>query len=166
MISTRLIPTNLYPLLIFTICLALAFQFTLMSQHIMGNDAPLEYRVYDLTAISGHWSPLTTGGQVEIYYTSMLSITILPTIFSVLLNLNGELLFKLFYPLIFSLVPLTLYKIFTKQGWKSKHALLAALFLISSPLVFYGVEPLSVNRQIIGEFFLVLSIFLILESRF
>ena len=164
MLSTRLIPTKLYPFLIFVICLALALQFTLMSQHVMGNDAPLEYRVYMLTAINGHWSPLTIGAQVEIYYASMLSITILPTVYSVLVNVNGELLFKVLFPLVFCFVPLTLYKILSKQGWKSKTALLAAFFFISSPLVFYGAEPLSINRQIIGEFFLILSIFLILGT--
>ena len=166
MLSTRLIPTNLYPFLIFGICLALALQFTLMSQHIMGNDAPLEYYVYHLTAIAGHWSPLVAVGQVEIYYNSMLSITILPTVFSALLNVNGELLFKVFFPIVFCFVPLTLYNILSKQEWKVRTSLLATLFFISGPLVFYGAEPLSLNRQIIGEFFLILSIFLILETKF
>ena len=164
-LSTRLIPTKLYPFLIFAICLALALQFTLMSQHIVGNDAPLEYRVYQLTAISGHWSPLVTGSVNEIYLDSMLSVTILPTVFLTLLNVKGELLFKVLYPLVFCFVPITLYKILLKQGWKSRTSLLTALFFISSPLVFYGQEPLSVDRQIIGEFFLILSIFLILETK-
>lgn len=163
MLSTRLIPRQLYPLLIFSICLALALQFTLMSQHIMGNDAPLEYRVYQLTSVNERWESLTTAGQVEIYYNSMLSITIFPTIFSVLLNVNGELLFKVLFPMIFSLVPLVLYKILVKQALSSKASLLAALFLISSPIVFYGVEPLSINRQIIGQFFFILSMLLIFK---
>jgi uncharacterized membrane protein len=165
MVSTRLIPPKLYPFLIFVICLALALQFTLMSQHVMGNDAPLEYRVYQLTAIDGVWSPLNSGSQIEIYYTSMLSITILPTIFSVLLNINGELLFKILYPLLFCLVPLTLYRTLSTQGWKASTSLLAVFFFISSPLVFYGSEPLSIERQIVGELFLILSIFLILDVK-
>ena len=165
-LSTRLIPTNLYPFLIFMICLALALQFTLMSQHIMGNDAPLEYYVYHLTAIAGHWNPLVAVGQIEIYYSSMLSITVLPTVFSALLNVNGELLFKVLFPIVFCFVPLTLYNILSKQEWKVRTSLLATLFFISGPLVFYGAEPLSLNRQIIGEFFLILSIFLILETKF
>ncbi len=163
-LSNRIVPANLYPILLFAICLALALQFTLMSQHIMGNDAPLEYRVYNLTALNGQWNPLTNGNSIEIFYTAMLSITILPTIFSVLLNLNGELLFKLLFPIVFSLIPIVLYKLLREQGWKSRAALMAAIFFASSPLVFYGVEPLSVNRQIVGEFFLLLSVFLILES--
>ena len=165
-LSTRLIPTELYPFLIFAICLGLALQFTLMSQHIMGNDAPLEYYIYQFTEVAGHWSPLVAVGQIEIYYNSMLSITILPTVFSALLNVNGELLFKVLFPLFFCFVPLTLYNILTKQGWKVSTSLLATLFFISGPLVFYGGEPLSLNRQIIGEFFLILSIFLILETKF
>ncbi len=163
-ISKSIIPSRLYPFLIFMICLGLALQFTLMSQHTMGNDAPLEYRTFLLTKNDGLWQPLSNVGQVEIYYNSMLSITILPTIYSTLVNINTELLFKILYPFIFCFVPVTLYKILSKQGWKPNSALIAALFLISSPLVFYGAEPLSVNRQIIGELFLVLSIYLLLET--
>ena len=163
-VSKRLIPVKFYPLVIFSISLALALQFTLMSQHIMGADAPLEYRVYRLTDISGIWQPLNFGYYVEIYYTSMLSITVLPTTYSVIMGINGELLFKLFYPFVFCLVPLISYRICISQGWKSTNALLAAFFLISSPAVFYGTELLSLNRQIIGSFFLLLSVFVLVKS--
>ena len=163
-LSKRLIPVKFYPLLIFSISLALALQFTLMSQHIMGADAPLEYRVYSLTVNNGIWQPLNFGYYVEIYYTSMLSITVLPTTYSVIMGINGELLFKLFYPFVFCLVPLISYRICISQGWKSTNALLAAFFLISSPAVFYGTELLSLNRQIIGSFFLLLSVFVLVKS--
>lgn len=164
--STRLIPAKLYPLMIFAISIALVFHMVLISKYIMGYDAPLEYYVFKLTEIGGHWRPLDIGinptGTVN--FNSMLSITILPTIYSVLLNIKGEIIFKVFYPFVFSLVPLALYRIYERQIGKLA-ALLSALFFISSPIVFYGIEPLSLNRQIVGEFFFVLSIFILLDKK-
>jgi len=163
--STRFIPAQLYPLMIVSVSLALVFQFSLISKHIIGYDAPLEYYVSKLTEISGRWRPIESNiYPAAVNYSSLLSITILPTIYSVLLNFDGEIIFKVFYPFIFSLVPLALYQIYEKQTWKWG-ALLSALFFISGSQVFYGVEPLSLNRQIIAEFFFVLSIFLLLDKK-
>jgi len=164
--STRLIPAKLYPLMIFAISIALVFHMSLISKYIMGHDAPLEYYVFKLTEIGGHWRPLDIGinPMGTVNFNSMLSITILPTIYSVLLNIKGEIIFKVFYPLVFSLVPLALYRIYERQIGKLA-ALLSALFFICSPIVFYGVSPLSLNRQIVGALFFVLSIFLLLDKR-
>jgi len=163
--STRLIPTKLYPLMIFAISIALVFHVSLTYKYIMGTDAPLEYYVFRLTEIEGNWRP--PGPSIDpsspARFNSMLSITILPTIYSVLLNTKGEILFKVFYSFVFSLVPLTLYRIYERQTGRLA-ALLSALFFISSPIVFYGVEPLGLNRQIIGELFFALSIFLLLHK--
>lgn len=164
-LSAKLIPPKLYPLLIFCVSLSLALQFTLLSKHVMGSDAPLEYFVYKLTALEGYWNPLNAGGWPQPAFHSMLSITMLPTVYSVLLKIDGELLFKILYPVVFSFVPLVLYRIIAKENWKLI-GLLSALFFISSPIVFYGVEPLSVNRQIIAELMLLLSVFLLLEKQF
>jgi uncharacterized membrane protein len=75
---------------------------------------------------------------------------------------QGEIVFKILYPFIFSLVPLILYRIFEKQLGKSI-GLLSTLFFIFTPTAFYG-EPLSINRQIVGELFLLLSVFLLLDK--
>jgi uncharacterized membrane protein len=164
-LSKKLIPVKLYPLLIFTVSLTLTLQFTMITPHVMGTDSPLEYFVYKLTAINCHWTPLNIGSSPQPAFNSMLSITILPAIYSALMNVDGELLFKLLYPVVFSFVPLILYKILAKRQWKTG-ALLSALFFISSPIVFYGVEPLSLNRQIVAELLLLLSVFLLLEKPF
>jgi uncharacterized membrane protein len=164
-LSSKIIPAKLYPLLIFVLGLSLALQFTLMSTHVMGNDAPLEYYVYRLTAIGGHWVPSNIGGWPATAYNSMLSITVLPQVYSVLSNVNGELLFKTLYSVMFSLVPVVLFKILAKEQWKLG-ALLAALFFISSPIVFYGGEALALNRQMLAELFLLLSVFLLIKKQF
>lgn len=164
-LSTKLVPVRLRPLLIFAVSISLTLQFTLMSTHVMGADSPLEYYVYKLTAINGRWIPVDYGIGPQSAYNSMLSITILPTIYSALLNINGEFVFKVLYPFLFSLAPLILYRILSRENWKLG-AFLSALFFISSPIIFYGIDPLSLNRQIVAEFFFLLSVLLLLEKQF
>jgi uncharacterized membrane protein len=163
---TRLIPWKLYPLVIFAISMALVFQLLLTSKYIIGYDAKFEYYVFKLTSFNGYWHLLPVGinPSVTVALDSMLSVTILPTIYSALMNINGEIVFKVFYPFVFSLVPVTLYQIYERQIGKSA-SLLSTLFFISGQTVFYGVEPLSLNRQVVAELFLALSILVFLDKK-
>jgi uncharacterized membrane protein len=79
------------------------------------------------------------------------------------MNVDGEILFKLLYPLIFSIIPVALFRLYQTQIGKS-NALISTFFFISSPLVFYGTEFLSLNRQIVAELFMVLSIYVLLDK--
>jgi uncharacterized membrane protein len=163
--SKRWVPVNLFPFLIFSISLALLCQVLLTSKHIVGFDANLEYYVFRLTQINGHWSFLNAdiNPVLTLTYNSMLSITLLPAVYSVLMNTQGEIVFKILYPFIFSLIPLILYRIYEKQTGKLI-GLLSTLFFIFTSTAFYGVEPLSLNRQIVGELFFLFSIFLLLDK--
>lgn len=87
--SKKRFPANFFPLLIFSISIALLCNILLTSKHIIGWDANLEYYVFRLTQINGHWgflnanlNPLQT-----LTYNSMLSITLLPAVYSVLMQL-------------------------------------------------------------------------------
>jgi uncharacterized membrane protein len=168
--SQRLIPSRFYPLMIFAISIALALHILLISKYIIGYDAQLEYQIFKLTTNRGYWSLLPTSISTRLpnlisasNFNSMLSVTVLPSIYSVLLNIDGQVLFKTFYPFVFSLLPLVLYRVYEQQIGKIS-SLLSTLFLISSPLVFYGVEFLSLNRQIVAMFFLVLSVLVLLDK--
>jgi len=163
--SNRLIPCKLYPLVIFAISIALAFHFLLTSEYILGYDAKFEYYVFKLTANNGYWHLLPAGiaHSITVNLDSMLSVTILPTIYSALMNINGEIVFKALYPFVFSLVPVALYQIYERQIGKTA-SLLSSLFFISAPAVFYGFEPLSLNRQVVAMFFLALSILVFLDK--
>jgi uncharacterized membrane protein len=162
-VSRRLIPESLFPFLVFSISIALICQVLLTSKYVVGWDANLEYYVFRLTQINGHWGFLNANlnSLVPQNYNSMLSITVLPAVYSALMHVQGEIVFKILYPLIFSLVPLTLYKICEKQFGKLV-GLLSAFFFIFSSMAFYG-EPLGINRQIVAELFLLLSILLLIK---
>jgi uncharacterized membrane protein len=163
-VSRRLIPTNLFPLMIFSVSLALVFQLPLTSKYILGYDANLEYYVFRVTQINGHWGFLNSSVNplAALTYNSMLSITLLPTAYAALMQVQGEIVFKILYPFIFSLVPLALYRVCEKQLGKMV-GLFSSLFFVFTSTAFYS-EPLSLNRQIVGEFFLILSIFLLISK--
>lgn len=158
------LPSASIPFIIFSISIALVLQLPLTSKYILGYDSNLEYYVSRITQINEYWVSLDSNVNplVAQAYNSMLSITVLPNVYSALMQTQGELVFKSLYPFIFSLVPLALFQICQKQFGKSI-GFLSALFFVFTSSAFYS-EPLSLNRQIMGEFFLVLSIFLLLNN--
>lgn len=164
-VSSRTVPSKLYLLIIFVISVALLFHTSLISRYFMGWDIHLENYVFRSTEIKGYWNPPGVGVYGETTrIASVLTTTILPTVFSLILDTEAEMIFKIIYPLIFSLVPLVLYRTYESQMSK-KFALLSVFFFMSTPYVFYGAEPLSLARQMIGELFFVLSMFLLVDKR-
>ena len=157
--SKKLMPVEAYPFAILIIALSLMFQGEFISSHLLGWDVFGEFYVFKLTFINALWNPLIHISTSDLLdYNSMLSVTVLPTVYSKLLNISGELVFKIFYLLFYSLVPLTMYQMY-KHGFGKSTALLSAFYFIAFPR-FYGEE----RRQIIGELFLVLLIAIILSQ--
>jgi uncharacterized membrane protein len=163
--SRKLISQELYPVLIFSASLALLFSVVFTSKNIIGYDANLEYYVFRLTQINGHWTFLSPSlySLETVNFASMLSITILPTIYQSMMNVSGEIVFKLIYPFIFSLIPVVLYRIIENQEDRLV-SLVSPLFFISGVLVFYGITPISLDRQIVGMLFLTLSFFVLFKK--
>ena len=162
--SNKLIPSKSYPFLIFSISISILLLNLLQSKYIIGDDANLEYYIFKVTQIREYWGPINavTNSWTALGYNSMLSVTLLPNVYSVLMNLQNEMLFKILYPFIFSLVPITLYGIYKNETGKLI-GLLSTLFFVFSTNAFFG-EITAVNRQIVGEFFLMVSIFLWLDK--
>lgn len=151
---------NYYPIIIFSIALALLLGFTLTFKYLYGPDVALEYRVFQATKAFSFWNLEQVSSMVEITYRSMWSITILPTIYSNLLNIEGEIVFKLVYPLIFCLVPVGLFQIYQIQ-WGKRIAFISAIFFMVG-FEFSNVMP-TVNRQIIAELFFVLLLLILFK---
>jgi uncharacterized membrane protein len=155
---------NLYAIAVFAIALSLLYHASLISQYIVpyGSDVPLEYSVFNLTNSNHHWSAINPYGNL-IYgrFNSMLSITILPTFYANILDLDPTILFKTLYPLIFAFVPLCLYQLWQKYIG-AKYALIAA-FLFMAQQTFY-TEMLGLNRQIVAELFFALLLLVILNK--
>jgi uncharacterized membrane protein len=162
----RIIPETIFPLLILSASIALLLNSVLISKYLIGSDIFSEFYVYRTIAINGYWLP---SGQILSYtlidsLNSLLSITILPAIYVSLTGISADVIFKVLYPFIFSLVPLALFRIYEQQLDK-KSALLSVFSFVSISVVFFGYEPLSLDRQIAGQFFLIISILLLLGSQ-
>ena len=126
-----------FPVILFLVSLALTIQVLLTSKYIMGFDANAEYYVFKLTANSGHWALLSTANNLipTVNLSGMLSVTILPTIYYSLMNCSGEVVFKSLYPFVFSLVPVALFTIYSKQFGKTV-SVLASIFFVSGSIGF------------------------------
>lgn len=155
--------SDLLPLIIVMIAASLVYLIPLTFTYLTGFDIHLEYYVFELTKESGQWTSIPSAGLDESVYNSLLSITILPTIFSNLLNLSEVWVFKILYPSILTLVPLGLYYIYKMHTSKMIAFLSTAFFMAGS--FFYSPNMLSLLRQIIAELFLVLLVYSLLNKK-
>ncbi len=153
----KLIKPRVYPLAIFIISLCLLYQTTLMSPYLIGSDIYAEYHFYNLVADSGFWD-----ASIRHTINSCLSTCTLTPIYSLMLNIEGLWVFKAVSPLLFSLVPLLLFHIFSQQ-MSSKKAFLAAFFFVAIPT--FSLEMIALPRQQIAELFFALVILLMVDRK-
>jgi uncharacterized membrane protein len=150
------IPRLIYPFLTFIISLSLLFHTSLISNYIWGWDMQFEYYLANNVINNSFWDP-----NFFSSINSMLSITIFAPIISIISGMNLKWVFKIIYPLIFSLVPLGLYFIFKKQT-SDKIAFLSVFFFMSI-FTFY-TELNQLGRQEIAEFFFIPFLILLLDE--
>ncbi|MEM2507225.1 MAG: DUF2206 domain-containing protein [Nitrososphaeria archaeon] len=165
LISRRFQSLNLYTLSILMIGLSLLYHTSLISNYIiaLGSDVPVEYSVFKITETNAKWSHIFLLPEHLGYgrLNSMLSVTILPTIYSKLLNAGPTWIYKILYPTLFSFVPLILFKLW-QRNFGSKKAFVA-IFLLMAQNTFY-TEIAVLNRQMIGELFFALILFIIVKN--
>ncbi len=154
----RFIPRRLYPLAVIMIAISLLLHRSLISMYLVGWDIQVEYSVYQAVMANSYWistAPVTP-------FNTMLSVTILPTMYSYLLGLEGTWLFKIVYPLLFSLVPLGVYLVSRKQT-NDKVAFLSVFFFMSFAFFFGAMTEMA--RQQIALLFLVLLMLLMVDRQ-
>jgi len=160
------IPSYYYTFALFVVSLSLLLQTSLLTRRIMGWwDIFGEYSVYESVRAAGYWA---SPGMVLAHdpisnLNSILSVTILPTAYSAILNLNGELIFKIVFPFVFCFVPIFLFKTYETQLGKIV-ALLSVFFFIADPINFYGSGSLSLAREMIAYLFLSAMIFCLVKQ--
>ena len=160
-----LIPTNLYSLVILIIAISLLFSNSLVSNQLssFNSDNMHELLVFKNTLNNSYWS------SANIYSYdiqnakphSMLSVTILPTIYSNFLNIEPEWIFKIIYPFIFSFVPVGLFLLW-KKNIGIKYAFISSFIFMAFGTFYY--EMIALNRQIVAEVFLTLLLLTIFNQ--
>jgi uncharacterized membrane protein len=154
---------NYLPLVLGIVAMSLLFQTVFISKNLFGSDIFSEFYVFRLTQAADYWRPPGPAVSLSLVNSlnSVLSITVLPTVYVELLGIEGSVFFKLLYCVIFSFVPLILYKIYAPQIGRNE-AFLSVFFFMSLSTVFYGAEPLSLARQIVGQLFFVLAMYCVM----
>jgi uncharacterized membrane protein len=116
-----------------------------------------EYYCFRLTGQL--WNPMFYVPSITTTSTySMLSVTILPAIFSNITAMDTSMLFKLLFPIVTSFTAIGAYKLYKTQT-DSKTAFLATFFLISIG-AFKGIGP---SKQEIAQLFYTLLFLLLLK---
>lgn len=155
-VDKKFIPSTSYPLAIFFMSIALLWNNSLISYELTGYDIFWEFFRQDSVIINSIWDY-----QISQNVNGMLSTVMLAPIYSLLLDLDSTWVFKIIYPIFFSLVPLSLFQIYREQT----NDLLATLstFFFMSLQVFFS-EMIQLPRQQIAELFIVLSVLLFMDK--
>lgn len=146
----------IYPFMISMISISLLYHRTLISSHVSGFDVFNELYLVNNVIENAFWDI-----SVPINCNSMLSVVMLPSIYSIILDIDTEWIFKIIYPLFLSLLPVGMFEAFSKLV-SPKKAFLSCFFFISY-FNFYFSSP---GRQWIAELFFILLIILMIDSRF
>jgi len=141
------ISENIYPIALYIISLLFLFVGSLRSLHIASTDASLEYGIANFILDKGVWNYFDGNNN----YYGMLSIVVLPAQLSLLLQISNLLVIKIIFPIIFSLLPVSIYYLF-KKNVTSLFAFLAGIFFISQPN--FAVWNLLPPRQELAFLFL------------
>ncbi len=142
-INHKKVDKNLYPLVIFLISLSLILVWGLRGPHIIGADAHREYFLFINTVENGSWNVI-----FNISLESCLSITVLPAIFQLVMNTNPESLFKLLFPLLFSISPVVIYLI-ARNYISDFYSFIAGLGFLAQIIFFQTTENARTNIAIL-----------------
>jgi uncharacterized membrane protein len=165
-LKDKIIPSRYYPflLLIIFICLLLFVSsagYALVTPYITWlGDQWNEFYTFRLTGhFWDHMFYVPTVTTVSTY--SMLSVTVLPVIFSTITGMDDSLLFKLLFPVVASFTAIGAYKLYQTQT-DNKTAFLATFFLITIA----ASKGMGSSKQQIAELFYVLLFLLLLKKDF
>ena len=139
---------------LYTVSLTLLLMTSLRGWSITGHDIQTEYRVFQLTAAHGRWNI----SYFHSAYNACLSITILPTEMSRMINVDHPYIYKFFFQAIFALCPMLVYILCRRFGSSYGTrlvALLAAIYFLGFP-TYFGDMPF-LNRQEIAFLFVCIA---------
>jgi uncharacterized membrane protein len=105
------------------------FMISLRGRSYFGSDILGENMVLEMTKQGGFWANSNLPGSL---YNLCLSITILPTIISVLSNTSNVVIYKIIFPIILSFIPIIIF-FFAKKYINKTVAFLSAIFFLSNP---------------------------------
>ncbi|MFY9638612.1 MAG: DUF2206 domain-containing protein [Methanobacterium sp.] len=161
LVGFKKIDKSLYSFIVLIISISLLLQNSLITNYLSGFDIQREYFLAKLVIYNLKWENFPNLISLTDL-NSILSITILPSYFYYICNINIVWIFKIVYPLIYALVPLGLFELF-KREFNSRIAFFSVTYFIVNYSFFYNMVQLM--RQIIAEVFLVAILLLFLDNK-
>lgn len=134
---------RLYPAFIFLIGISILLPLSLRGNHITGADIHESYYFFQATVNNQYWSVITPS-----LIDSLLSISILPSIYQIFMKMNPEYLYKLLYPLVFSISPLIIYVI-AKKYLGGFYAFVSSLLFMSQFLFMWTTATSQTSLAIL-----------------
>ena len=156
----RVIPARLYSLSVFSVTVAAVFHTALISSYLWGYDIQFESELARFVVESGFWN-----ASSPLLYNSVPSVVIFAPVFSIISGLNIDWgidwAFKVIFPLLFSLVPLGLFRIYQKQTDSERISALSCFFFMSFYFFYTGL--LATAREELADLFVVVFLLLLLS---
>jgi len=146
---------TLYPFAIWSVAASVLLGMTLVSGHIWGWDIHYEYRTATIIFESGYWDPSRPSAT-----NSLLSITLLASVYSMVTGQELVWIYKVVYPLVVSLLPVGIWYLARRQFADRSVAVLAPFVLV----FYYGFFKTMPDKQIVAELFAVLVLVALLDD--
>jgi len=159
-ITFNKIPKKSVPLIIFFISLSLLCHVSLYSSFLVGTDIFAEYFFASSTFQNQIWNP-----AMLHQLNSSLSVSLLPSFFSIICGFDLVWYFKFVAPFFFALVPVGLYYMYNtsfKKELNQKEIVMAVLFTIF--LWHFYIMMTGIIRQQVAELFFVLLLIIMLTE--
>ncbi len=156
LVAFEKIQQQIFPLAVWTIGLALLLHNSLVSKYLIDFDLHTEYYLANLVVTKSFWNT-----SIPNNINAMLSVIMLAPILSIVCDVDLVWVFKVIYPLLFSLVPLGLYQVF-RTVFNEQIAFFSCFFFVSVSTFF--TEMLGLARQQVAGFFLLLLILLMVDK--
>jgi len=154
-IMRKKVSDRVYAPITLCISISLILLFGLRSNHVLGADVHTEYYIFQQTLANGQWQIL-----MHNPLDNCLSISILPAVYQSFINMNSEYLFKILYPILFSISPLVVY-IISRKYLNSLYSFLAAMFFMSQV---YFLEAAYSPRTVVAILFFALAFMALIQN--
>ena len=157
MLHAGLVSEHLEAYAVFCVALGIIYHTALISPHIWGWDAHYEYNAARYFLELGHWE--STSGH---YLSSLLTVTLLSSLYAKVTGLPLAWVFKAIFPLLFALMPVGIYAV-SKRVFEDRSVAVLAPFVA---MFYYGFFKALPGKQAFAEIFVVLFLLAALaESR-
>lgn len=122
------ISSNIYPIIILSISISFVLLYPMRSDHLLGMDVHSEYYLFQEVINNLSWQLVPSDNFLLLGPCA--SISLLPAIFQLILQVNPETLYRLYIPILFSITPIIVY-IIAKRYLNNNEAFLSSIAFIS-----------------------------------